>query len=82
MTLLLGTAAIGLGNSRGVDIIIDPVAGPTIPDNVTLLAPCGILVLYGALGGKADELATMHRGAGDYPSSSTLVSQDTSGYSA
>jgi NADPH:quinone reductase len=38
---------------RGVDIIIDPVAGPTIPDNIRLLAPCGVLVLYGALGGKA-----------------------------
>jgi NADPH2:quinone reductase len=38
---------------RGVDIIIDPVAGPTIPDNIALLAPCGILILYGALGGKA-----------------------------
>jgi NADPH2:quinone reductase len=38
---------------RGVDIIIDPVAGPTIPDNIAMLAPCGILVLYGGLGGKA-----------------------------
>jgi NADPH:quinone reductase-like Zn-dependent oxidoreductase len=36
-----------------VDIIIDPIAGPTIPDNIRLLAPCGILVVYGALGGKA-----------------------------
>jgi NADPH2:quinone reductase len=40
-------------HDRGVDIIIDPVAGPTIPDNVRLLAPCGMLILYGALGGKA-----------------------------
>ena len=40
-------------NERGVDIIIDPVAGPTIPDNIRLLAPCGMLILYGALGGKA-----------------------------
>jgi NADPH2:quinone reductase len=38
---------------RGVDIIIDPVAGASIADNVALLAPCGILVLYGGLGGKA-----------------------------
>jgi NADPH2:quinone reductase len=37
----------------GVDIIIDPVAGPTIPDNIALLAPCGILIIYGSLGGKA-----------------------------
>jgi NADPH:quinone reductase len=39
---------------RGVDVIIDPVAGPTIPDNIRLLAPCGMLVLYGALGGRAE----------------------------
>lgn len=39
--------------SRGVDIIIDPVAGPGIPDNIALLAPCGMLVIYGGLGGKA-----------------------------
>jgi NADPH2:quinone reductase len=38
---------------RGVDIIIDPVAGPSIPDNIAMLAPCGMLVLYGGLGGKA-----------------------------
>ncbi len=38
---------------RGVDAVIDPVAGPTIPDNIALLAPCGTLILYGALGGKA-----------------------------
>jgi len=38
---------------RGVDAIIDPVAGPTIPGNVALLAPCGVLVIYGGLGGKA-----------------------------
>ena len=40
-------------DDRGVDIIIDPVAGPTIPDNIRLLAPCGMLLLYGGLGGKA-----------------------------
>jgi NADPH:quinone reductase len=38
---------------RGVDIIIDPVGGPSIPDNLALLAPCGMLVVYGGLGGKA-----------------------------
>src|SRR5262249_4200357 len=26
---------------RGVDIIIDPVAGPSIPGNIAMLAPCG-----------------------------------------
>lgn len=40
-------------SGRGVDVIIDPVAGPTIPDNIALLAPCGMLIIYGALGGKA-----------------------------
>jgi len=40
-------------HGRGVDIIIDPVAGPSIPDNIAMLAPCGIRILYGALGGKA-----------------------------
>ena len=38
--------------NRGVDTIIDPVAGPSIPDNIALLAPCGMLVLYGGLGGR------------------------------
>jgi len=41
---------------RGVDLIIDPVAGATVPRNIAMLAPCGILVLYGALGGRAREL--------------------------
>src|SRR6202047_1394408 len=38
---------------RGVDAIIDPVGGPSIPGNLALLAPCGTLVVYGGLGGKA-----------------------------
>jgi NADPH2:quinone reductase len=42
-----------IAHNRGVDAIIDPVAGPSVPDNITLLAPCGMLVLYGGLGGKA-----------------------------
>jgi NADPH2:quinone reductase len=39
---------------RGADAIIDPVGGPAIPGNIALLAPCGMLVVYGALGGKAE----------------------------
>jgi NADPH:quinone reductase len=35
-----------------VDIIIDPVGGPSIPGNLELLGPCGMLVVYGGLGGK------------------------------
>jgi NADPH2:quinone reductase len=38
---------------RGVDIIVDPVGGPSIPGNLELLAPCGMLVVYGGLGGKS-----------------------------
>ena len=49
-------------SGRGVDIIVDPVAGLTIPDNIVSLAPCGMLIIYGALGGKAqfDLLPTLH----------------------
>ena len=45
---------------RGVEAIIDPVAGQGFPDNIAMLAPCGTLLIYGALGGKAplDLLAT------------------------
>jgi len=38
---------------RGVDVILDPVAGPGFPENIDMLAPCGTLVFYGSLGGKA-----------------------------
>ena len=53
---------------RGVDAIIDPVAGPTIPGNVALLAPCGVLVIYGGLGGKAPlDLEQTLRARGNSP---------------
>jgi NADPH2:quinone reductase len=39
---------------RGVDAIIDPVGGASIPGNIALLAPCGTLVIYGGLGGAAE----------------------------
>jgi NADPH2:quinone reductase len=50
---------------RGVDVIIDPVGGPTIAGNLALLAPMGMLVVYGGLGGRehGDVLAAM-RGLG------------------
>ena len=38
---------------RGVEAIIDPVAGAGFADNIDMLAPCGTLLIYGALGGKA-----------------------------
>jgi NADPH:quinone reductase len=53
---------------RGVDAIIDPVAGPGIPDNLAMLAPCGTLVLYGALGGNAQlDLQPTLRASGNSP---------------
>ncbi|HUB95730.1 MAG TPA: zinc-dependent alcohol dehydrogenase family protein [Stellaceae bacterium] len=50
---------------RGVDLIADPVAGPTVAGNLALLAPMGLLVIYGGLGGRehGDVLAAM-RGLG------------------
>ena len=53
---------------RGVDIIIDPVGGPSIPGNIALLAPCGTLVVYGGLGGKAQlDLQSTLRAGGNSP---------------
>jgi NADPH2:quinone reductase len=43
-----------LTQGRGVDAIIDPVAGKTLADNIAMLAPCGTLLVYGALGGKLE----------------------------
>jgi NADPH2:quinone reductase len=39
---------------RGVDAIIDPIGGPSFVGNIAMLAPCGTLLIYGALGGKTD----------------------------
>jgi NADPH2:quinone reductase len=53
---------------RGVDIIVDPVGGPSIPGNIALLAPCGMLVVYGGLGGKAPlDLQTTLRSSKNSP---------------
>jgi NADPH2:quinone reductase len=49
----VGKQIAEISAGRGVDIIIDPVGGPSIPGNIALLAPCGTLVVYGGLGGKA-----------------------------
>jgi NADPH:quinone reductase len=55
-------------SDRGVDIIIDPVGGPSIPANIALLAPCGVLVVYGGLGGKAPlDLQTTLRASKNSP---------------
>ena len=53
---------------RGVDIIVDPVGGPSIPGNIALLAPCGMLVVYSGLGGKAPlDLQTTLRSSKNSP---------------
>jgi NADPH2:quinone reductase len=49
----IGRRIAEITGNHGVDIIIDPVGGPSIPGNIALLAPCGTLVIYGGLGGKA-----------------------------
>jgi NADPH2:quinone reductase len=49
----IGERVSAITGGRGVDAIIDPVGGPSIPGNLALLAPCGTLVVYGGLGGKA-----------------------------
>ena len=49
----VGKRIADMTGGRGVDIVIDPVGGPSIPGNIALLAPCGTLVVYGGLGGKA-----------------------------
>jgi NADPH:quinone reductase len=64
----VGERVARITGGRGVDAVIDPVAGPSIPGNVALLAPCGVLVLYGGLGGKAQlDLASTLRAGGNSP---------------
>jgi len=50
----VGARVSQITQGRGVDAIIDPVAGPGIPGNIAMLAPCGTLLIYGALGGKTE----------------------------
>jgi NADPH:quinone reductase len=49
----VGEGVSEITGGRGVDAIVDPVGGPSIPGNIALLAPCGMLLIYGALGGPA-----------------------------
>ncbi len=50
----VGERVRDITGGRGVDAIVDPVAGPGIVANMALLAACGTLLIYGALGGKVE----------------------------
>jgi NADPH:quinone reductase len=64
----VGPRVNDITGGRGVDIIVDPVGGPSIAGNVALLAPCGMLVVYGGLGGKAQlDLQTTLRSSKNSP---------------
>ena len=64
----VGKRVSEITGGRGVDLIIDPVGGPSIPGNIALLAPCGTLVVYGGLGGKAQlDLQPTLRAGGNSP---------------
>jgi NADPH:quinone reductase len=64
----VGARVNEFAGGRGVDVIVDPVGGPSIPGNLALLAPCGMLVVYGGLGGKAQlDLQTTLRASKNSP---------------
>ena len=64
----VGARVSEITRGHGVDIIIDPVGGPGIADNIAMLAPCGMLVVYGGLGGKAQlDLQTTLRSSKNSP---------------
>jgi len=43
---------------RGVDVVLDSVAGPMLEHNIAVLAPLGRLVIYGAAGGEPGRIPT------------------------
>ncbi len=59
----VGARVTAITGGRGVDLIIDPVGGPSVAGNLALLAPMGMLVIYGGLGGRnwGDVLAEMRK---------------------
>ena len=54
---------MAITGGRGVDVIVDPVAGDTVADNVKMLAVMGMLLIYGGLGGREGDFAAAMRGA-------------------
>lgn len=50
----IGKRVFELTNGRGVEVIVDPVGGPTFLKHFDMLAPLGIIVHYGHLGGKTE----------------------------
>ncbi len=63
-----------VAGGRAVNLIIDPVGGPTVAGNLALLAPMGMLVIYGGLGGRnwGDVLAEMRKLGGISPAIRTF----------
>lgn len=52
----LRAAVMGLTQGRGVDMVLDHVAGPGFIANLDLLAPLGTLLSYNALGGLPEDV--------------------------